>query len=492
MGRRGGFRDFLEGFNSAYNTGSKMARDFETSDIMDEKPTQAYAQDQIDKVKANVEAGKDAYDGLDPNNLGATKTYYNGQAYDKPLSSTQLDGLRAARIADVYQKYGDPMGAMQLRAQARQATREDRQDRHDQAVEDLFTQQRERNAALAKIDAISDPIEKAKAVAEWYKSVPNGEELIVGDDGIGSLTRGGKGFGQTVDLTAPGVTDKLMAAARDRMGSHFMDQFQALGAHEYMQGEQLKTTLKQLGLSEKQINEAIRHNQVSETETTRHNTATERNQAAATGIEREKLGILKSQFPTDDDRKAIRDIEAQWENEPDPAKRKVLEDKARMVLANANGRKSGALASRMFPNSLATLTDAQKLQSENAFKREDALGVRPGWSLSDLPFVPWKSDRQRYDENLAYERANNPVYQIQRERGLSAVLGNAVRNAPPGPSVEQPKDEVRSPEPQKEVVKMERAGKNLFGNDQFIQHYADGTKEIVSGDDAHRRYLLSK
>lgn len=40
------------------------------------------------------------------------------------------------------------------------------------------------------------------------------------------------------------------------------------------------------------------------------------------------------------------------------------------------------------------------------------------------------------------------------------------------------------------IVKMDRAGSGLMGGKQFIATYADGTKKVVSGEEAERQYIL--
>lgn len=121
--RRGnGFRDFIDGFNSTYDTFNKVARDVDETNIANDKV-----------VEENTYAPADEFDT--GGGITGTKYTYDGKSYDKPISESQLDGLRAARFAKVAEKYGDFKGAMSLRRDVRQSEREERQDAREAQVD---------------------------------------------------------------------------------------------------------------------------------------------------------------------------------------------------------------------------------------------------------------------------------------------------------------------------------------------------------------------
>jgi hypothetical protein len=103
--RRSGFQDFLDGFNGAFETGSRIGRQIETAGVMNEKPEEVQLSDE--EYAAQAAAGPVA-----PN------TQYNGKTYQRPIGERELMGLRTNRLADVAAKYGDAEGSLRLRKQA--------------------------------------------------------------------------------------------------------------------------------------------------------------------------------------------------------------------------------------------------------------------------------------------------------------------------------------------------------------------------------------
>jgi hypothetical protein len=103
--RRSGFQDFLDGFNGAFETGSRIGRQIETASVMKEKPEEVPLSDE--EYAAQAAAGPVA-----PN------TQYNGKTYQRPIGERELTGLRTNRLADVAAKYGDAEGSLRLRKQA--------------------------------------------------------------------------------------------------------------------------------------------------------------------------------------------------------------------------------------------------------------------------------------------------------------------------------------------------------------------------------------
>ena len=58
------------------------------------------------------------------------------------------------------------------------------------------------------------------------------------------------------------------------------------------------------------------------------------------------------------------------------------------------------------------------------------------------------------------------------------------------PATSAPRMTTEDAQPQPLVVKLEPAGKTLLGGKQFIATYQDGTRKVISGDDAERQAIL--
>jgi len=116
--RRGnGLLDFMDGFNATYTTGTKIARDIETRDIMNEKPSEVGSDTLTDQDYL-----KEAAVGPVPEKV----TQYAGKTYQRPVGERELLGLRTSRLADVAAKYGDAEGALRMRKQAGDMAFEDK------------------------------------------------------------------------------------------------------------------------------------------------------------------------------------------------------------------------------------------------------------------------------------------------------------------------------------------------------------------------------
>lgn len=182
MRGRSNFTDFVNNFNAAYDTSSKVAQDWETAQVARAAPeqSQGFTQEQGQQLQAAADSGQ--YDiGTKMNDDGSFAGYtvtaksdpasqglvaqqgvtdFLGKRYAGGLDEGKIDTIRSRAVADVIGKY-DPVQGLQLKRQAKQDERDDmrwgRQEKEWQQADD--------------VDALDKNI-----TSGW-------EQSLVGDDG---------------------------------------------------------------------------------------------------------------------------------------------------------------------------------------------------------------------------------------------------------------------------------------------------------------------
>lgn len=147
--RRSGFRDFLDGFTGTYNAMNDVFQDFETTDIMNEKPQEISSDQLTDEQYAEQQLATQGP-------VAPKQTRYDGKTYSGTLDDRKLTGLRMGRLADVAAKYGDAKGAMGLRKQVADMEYEDRTRARTelgwQREDDDYRRRQQARGVMAEID----------------------------------------------------------------------------------------------------------------------------------------------------------------------------------------------------------------------------------------------------------------------------------------------------------------------------------------------------
>lgn len=113
-------RGFWDSFARGYAMGDRMVKDWDAASL--NRDLSAAASEKVEELPQYASA-----DEFDTGGYVTGKQYsFDGKTYDKPVTDTQLDGLRASKMARVYDKHGKTDQAMRLRSQSRQAKEEDR------------------------------------------------------------------------------------------------------------------------------------------------------------------------------------------------------------------------------------------------------------------------------------------------------------------------------------------------------------------------------
>lgn len=143
MMRRNSVADFFSAFNNAYDTTTRVGRDFEIAKASREKPEDA------DVAQPGMLGPQP--EGQDyPTQKGQK---FLGKTYDIPLNEQQISDARAQAMAGIYDKYGDAetanrmrssitqnkMASAQLAQVERQGKREDREDSYVEGRKNLFS-----------------------------------------------------------------------------------------------------------------------------------------------------------------------------------------------------------------------------------------------------------------------------------------------------------------------------------------------------------------
>jgi hypothetical protein len=171
--RSSGIQDFLTNFNAAYDTASRVARDFEIAKVMQadapEHSTGFTAQQgtQLEDLakqgyKIDFDQGQNAY--VARNDAGDAKTVAMQGVTDfmgqRQAGTLAADKLRSEGIADVLAKY-NPEKGLEVRSQLRRDAREDQR----------FSREQKKWANEDSVEAIG------KQAGEAWKS------FLTGDDG---------------------------------------------------------------------------------------------------------------------------------------------------------------------------------------------------------------------------------------------------------------------------------------------------------------------
>lgn len=423
MSRKGGLRDFMEGFNSAYKSGNALARDLETKQAMEEKPEEINAQKNFDDYNAKIAAQDNADFGdqglkaagsdyvYDANaKMPATQWKYNGKTYDQPIGAEQLDSLRSSRLADVAAKYGDVMGAMQLRAGARAAERE--------------------NSELANMRAVN--AENERFGKEWENMTPEQRRLAgikqfnsnQGTSGAGELgawtiseVADKNGMHTATRDNGDGTTTEKLISAKDidsQAKDHLWEnhvvnlaranpaQFMGYAMDQAKNNKHMQVALAELGIKRDTLAETKRSNLVGEGQKDRAlgqkdteirqkdreigNTA-EYQKGVLGHLKRsddneaEKMRILGAGMPTEDEQNQFVKIQTQYNaelakgKEANPATIKALESQAAMLQNRVHSRTPKG--NFVLGTSNHDLTDSQKegLRQVAEFRKQN--GIEP-------------------------------------------------------------------------------------------------------------------
>lgn len=170
-GRRNGVVDFMDGFNSTYDTTKKVLTDAELNRIAsaEAETSSGFSEGQGDQLRAaadsgqydvNFNQGTGNYD-ITPKAGGETgslapgkRTTFLGKTVDGEMSPQQVDSARLLAMSGVYSKMGNPEKALALKQQARQGELTDLQIRQ-----------------ANRADRAADADEKYRAgIAEWQKN----------------------------------------------------------------------------------------------------------------------------------------------------------------------------------------------------------------------------------------------------------------------------------------------------------------------------------
>lgn len=167
-GRRNGVVDFMDGFNSTYETAKKVMTDAELNQIAkaEAETSTGFSEGQGEQLRAAADSGQ--YDvtfdqasgqyNVTPKAGGETgtlspgkRTTFLGKTVDGEMSQGQIDNARLLAMSGVYSKMGNPEKALALKQQARQGE-----------LTDLQIKQ------ASRADREGDREEKYKAgIADW-------------------------------------------------------------------------------------------------------------------------------------------------------------------------------------------------------------------------------------------------------------------------------------------------------------------------------------